>query len=255
MVRLLGYHDAYASGVVHAIAGGTCLAVLINLGPRIGKFRAGRHAAQHPAAEPLAGLHRAVPDLYRLLGFLRRLQHPDLRRAGRRRRVLSATNIYLQPTTLSAITFNFIMALCGGLMAGYIVSKADPFWTFSAGLAGVIGTSAGNDLYHPIQAFIIAVVIVVHHLQAALLGGAALQDRRRRGGGRRARLYRLPRRGHRRLRALGLPVLAGRAARARRTRRAPSLPGRRSRPGGSSSAPSSCSSCSASSPATSSPGC
>ena len=73
----------------------------------------------------------------------------------------SATNIYLQPTTLSAITFNFIMALCGGLMAGYIVSKADPFWTFSGGLAGVIGTSAGNDLYHPIQAFIIAVVIVV----------------------------------------------------------------------------------------------
>ena len=73
----------------------------------------------------------------------------------------SATNIYLQPTTLSAITFNFIMALCGGLMAGYIVSKGDPFWTFSGGLAGVIGTSAGNDLYHPIQAFIIAAIIVV----------------------------------------------------------------------------------------------
>ena len=52
------------------------------------QVRAGRHAAQHPAAEPLAGLHRAVPDLYRLLGLLRRLQHPDLRRAGRRRRVL-----------------------------------------------------------------------------------------------------------------------------------------------------------------------
>jgi Amt family ammonium transporter len=73
----------------------------------------------------------------------------------------SATNIYLQPTTLSAITFNFIMALCGGLMAGYIVSKADPYWTFSGGLAGVIGTSAGNDLYHPIQALVIAAIIVV----------------------------------------------------------------------------------------------
>ena len=53
------------------------------------------------------------------------------------------------------------MALCGGLMAGYIVSKADPYWTFSGGLAGVIATSAGNDLYHPIQALIIAAVIVV----------------------------------------------------------------------------------------------
>jgi ammonia channel protein AmtB len=73
----------------------------------------------------------------------------------------SATNIYLQPTTLSAITFNFIMALCGGLMAGYIVSKADPYWTFSGGLAGVIATSAGNDLYHPIQAMLISAIIVV----------------------------------------------------------------------------------------------
>ena len=40
MVKLLGYHDAYASGVVHAIAGGAALAFLIVLGPRIGKFRA-----------------------------------------------------------------------------------------------------------------------------------------------------------------------------------------------------------------------
>src|SRR5690606_38320381 len=40
MVEKLGYHDAYASGVIHAIAGGAALAVLINLGPRIGKFRA-----------------------------------------------------------------------------------------------------------------------------------------------------------------------------------------------------------------------
>jgi ammonium transporter, Amt family len=66
----------------------------------------------------------------------------------------------LQPTTLSAITFNFIMALCGGLMAAYLISKADPFWTFSGGLAGIIATSAGNDLYHPIQAFLIAGILV-----------------------------------------------------------------------------------------------
>jgi ammonia channel protein AmtB len=39
MVKLLGYHDAYASGVVHAIAGGAARAALIHLGPRIGKFR------------------------------------------------------------------------------------------------------------------------------------------------------------------------------------------------------------------------
>ena len=40
MVRLLGYHDAYASGVIHAIAGGFALGALLVLGPRIGKFSA-----------------------------------------------------------------------------------------------------------------------------------------------------------------------------------------------------------------------
>jgi ammonia channel protein AmtB len=68
----------------------------------------------------------------------------------------SATNIYLGPTTLSAITMNFLMSLSGGLLTGYVVSKGDPFWTYSSGLAGIIAASAGNDLYHPIQAMIIA---------------------------------------------------------------------------------------------------
>ena len=71
------------------------------------------------------------------------------------------TNIYLAPTTLSAITFNFLMSLSGGLMAAYVVSKGDAFWTFSGGLAGIITASAGNDLYHPIQAMIIGAIGVV----------------------------------------------------------------------------------------------
>jgi ammonia channel protein AmtB len=73
----------------------------------------------------------------------------------------STTNIYLTPTTTSAITLNFLMSLSGGLMMGYIISKGDAFWTYSSGLAGVIAASAGNDLYHPIQAMIIAGVGVV----------------------------------------------------------------------------------------------
>ncbi len=67
----------------------------------------------------------------------------------------SATNIYLMPTTLSGITFNFLMSLSGGMFMGYILSKGQPYWTLSAGLAGIIAASAGNDLYHPIQAMII----------------------------------------------------------------------------------------------------
>jgi ammonia channel protein AmtB len=47
------------------------------------------------------------------------------------------------------------LSLSGGLLVAYIVSKGDPFWTYSGGLAGIITASAGNDLYHPIQALFI----------------------------------------------------------------------------------------------------
>ncbi|MDX1402441.1 MAG: hypothetical protein R3245_11000, partial [Kiloniellales bacterium] len=73
----------------------------------------------------------------------------------------TATTIYLTPTTLSAITFNFLMSLAGGMMAGYMISKGDAFWTYSGGLAGIITASAGNDLYHPIQAMIIGGIGVI----------------------------------------------------------------------------------------------
>jgi ammonia channel protein AmtB len=50
------------------------------------------------------------------------------------------------------------MSLSGGLMAGYVVSRGDPFWPYSCGLAGIITASAGNDLYHPIQAMFVAAI-------------------------------------------------------------------------------------------------
>jgi ammonium transporter, Amt family len=160
MVKLLGYHDAYASGVVHAIAGGTCLAVLINLGPRIGKFKADGTPRNIPPQNPwlvCIGLFLIYTGFW---GFYAACNIPIFDVQAGDGVFYSATNIYLQPTTLSAITFNFIMALCGGLMAAYLLSKGDPYWTFSGGLAGVIATSAGNDLYHPIQAMLISAIIV-----------------------------------------------------------------------------------------------
>jgi len=68
----------------------------------------------------------------------------------------TATNIYVTPTALSGITMNFLLSLAGGLLAGYWISKGDPFWTYSGGLAGIIAASAGNDLYQPMQSLIIA---------------------------------------------------------------------------------------------------
>jgi len=163
MVKLLGYHDAYASGVIHAIAGGAALGVLIPLGARIGRFRPDGTARSFPPRNPwlvTVGLFLIYTGFW---GFYAACNVPIISAnlIGMSGDAYTATNIYLTPTTLSAITFNFIMSLSGGLMAGYMVSKGDPFWTYSAGLAGVICASAGNDLYHPIQAFLVGGVGVV----------------------------------------------------------------------------------------------
>jgi ammonium transporter, Amt family len=158
MVKLLGYHDAYASGVIHAIAGGTALGLLVHLGPRIGKFRAdgtARNIVPHNPWLVTIGLFLIYTGFW---GFYVACNVPIIAAAdiGAQGAVFTATTIYLTPTTLSAITVNFLMSLSGGLLVGYIVSKGDAYWTYSSGLAGIIAASAGNDLYHPLQALIIA---------------------------------------------------------------------------------------------------
>jgi len=159
MVKLLGYHDAYASGVIHGIGGGTALGVLIVLGPRLGRFAAdGTPREFVPQNQWLItiGLFLIYTGFW---GFYAACNvpiiSPELIAGQITGSTWTATTIYLTPTTLSGITFNFLMSLSGGLMVAYIVSKGNPFWTYSGGLAGVITASAGNDLYHPIQAFFI----------------------------------------------------------------------------------------------------
>ncbi len=155
MVQLMGYHDAYASGVIHAIAGGAALAVVIVIGPRIGKFGPNgeiRNIPPHNVWMASIGLLLIYTGFW---GFYAACNIPVFNIGTEAEPFYSATNIYLMPTTLSGITFNFLMSLSGGMLAGFIVSKGQPFWTLSAGLAGIISASAGNDLYHPIQAMIV----------------------------------------------------------------------------------------------------
>lgn len=167
--QLLGYHDAYASGVIHAIAGGACLALTIVLGPRIGKFGPNgevREIKPHNSFLSVLGLFIIYTGFW---GFYAACNIPivDVSRDAETVR-FAATTIYGTPTTLSAITFNFLMSLAGGLMAAYVVSRGDPFWTLSGGLAGIIAASAGNDLYHPLISMFIgasgaAIAFKLHH--------------------------------------------------------------------------------------------
>ncbi len=161
MVVELGYHDAYASGVIHAIAGGFALGILFVLGPRIGKFAADGTPRNIFPRNPwlvAIGLFLIYTGFW---GFYVACNVPMWDVQSGDGVFWSATNIYLAPTTLSAITVNFLMSLSGGLLAGYMISKGDAFWTYSSGLAGIIASSAGNDLYHPIQALVIAGLGVV----------------------------------------------------------------------------------------------
>ena len=67
-------------------------------------------------------------------------------------------NIYLSPTTLGSIAMIITFGFAGGFTGGYFASRGDPFWTVSGGLAGVIGVSAGADIYAPTLGYLLAMV-------------------------------------------------------------------------------------------------
>ena len=143
-----GWHDFGAAGCVHLIAGAFTLGVLINLGPRIGRFVKGKAITIPPHNLPLTMLGLML-IFVGFFGFLMGCV------------VYTNTgyfSIFGNPTTLSAIAFSTLMGLAGGIIGAYMTSKGEPFWTISGGLAGVISVAPGMDLYHPALAFIIAVV-------------------------------------------------------------------------------------------------
>ncbi len=146
-----GFHDSIASAVVHGVAGAFALGVLLNLGPRIGKYDMEGRARTfrgHNTHLTLMGLMLIFTGFY---GFYAACL------------VIQSTvfpgwlNIYLSPTTLGAIAFVITIGFAGGFTGGWFASKGDPFWTLSGGLAGVISVSAGADVYHPSLAYLLSI--------------------------------------------------------------------------------------------------
>lgn len=145
-----GFHDAMASGALHGVAGFFTLGVLLNLGPRIGRYDAlGRARAFRPHNVLLA----IVGMLLVFAGFF------GFYAAGLA--IQSTTfpgwlNIYLSPTTLGTVAMSITFGFAGGLTGGWFASRGDPLWTLSAGLAGMVTVSAGADVYHPSLAYLLA---------------------------------------------------------------------------------------------------
>lgn len=146
-----GFHDSIASLVVHGVAGAFTLGVLLNLGPRIGKYDAlgrARSFRGHNTHLTLMGLMLIFTGFY---GFYAACL------------VITSTsfpgwlNIYGSPTTLGTIAMVITIGFAGGFTGGWFASKGDPFWTLSGGLAGVISVSAGADVYHPSLAYLLSI--------------------------------------------------------------------------------------------------
>ena len=145
-----GYHDFAASGVVHGIAGIFALGVLFNLGPRMGRFDSDGRARSfkpHNLHLTLMGLMIIFTAFYAFYAACLAIVADTTPGWG---------NIYLNPATLSAITFSITMGFAGGFAGGYIFAKGDPFWTVSGGLAGVVAVSAGADIYSPSLVLLLA---------------------------------------------------------------------------------------------------
>ncbi len=161
LVQSWGYHDFGAAGVVHMVAGFFALGVLINLGPRIGRFNAdgtGNPMGAHNLPLTLVGLMMIIVGFWGFLMACVIVPGEAWSWFGDK-----WANIYGTPVTLSALAFNILMGFAGGIIGAWMVTR-DPFWMMSGALAGIISCASGLDIWWPPLALAIGFV-----------GGAALK--------------------------------------------------------------------------------
>jgi ammonia channel protein AmtB len=155
LVTEFGFHDFGAAGVVHMIAGFFTLGVVINLGPRIGKFNAdgsANHIAGHSMPMTLIGLMLIIAGFWGFLMGCVIVPGEAWSWSG-----AIETTIYGTPMTLSGMTFNTLMGFAGGIIGAWMITR-DPFWMMSGALGGIISCAAGLDLWYPPMAFVIGFI-------------------------------------------------------------------------------------------------
>ena len=152
LVTQWGFHDVAAAGCVHTVAGLFAFGVLLNLGPRVGKYNDDGSANDlegHSLVLSFVGLLTLIVGFFGFLGACLIWGASD---AG------GWTNIYGAPATLSSFAFNTLMGLAGGMIGAFWWSKGNPFWMMSGGLAGIFICAGGLDIWYPGFAFILGTV-------------------------------------------------------------------------------------------------
>lgn len=151
LVTQWGVHDFGAAGLVHAVAGFFALGVLINLGPRIGKFNpdgSANHIGGHNMPFTVTGLMLIIVGFW---GFL--MACVIVPGEGWSWYADKATTIYGTPMTLSSLAFNILMGMSGGIIGAWAIAR-EPFFMMSGALAGIIAVASGMDVYDPSLAFV-----------------------------------------------------------------------------------------------------
>ncbi|MBR7888234.1 ammonium transporter [Marinomonas sp. A79] len=144
-----GFHDFGAAGCVHMVAGFFALGVTMNLGARIGRFAEDGTPVDikgHNMPMTVIGLMLIIVGFFGFLGGCMIYNGSG-----------EWTTIFGTPVTLSAVSFNTLMAASGGIIGAYFITR-QPFWMMSGALVGVVSCAPGLDLYYPPLAFLIALI-------------------------------------------------------------------------------------------------
>ena len=137
-----GFHDSIASLVVHGVAGAFTFGVLLNLGPRIGKYTvdgAARTFRGHNTHLTLMGLMLIFTGFYGFYAACLVIQSTAFP---------GWLNIYLSPTTLGAIAFVITFGFAAGSPAA-----GSPARAILSGPCQAVSRRdlrvRGADVYHP----------------------------------------------------------------------------------------------------------
>jgi Amt family ammonium transporter len=130
------FRDFAGSIVVHAVGGWIALAAVLNLGPRLGRYRKdGRAVGIPPSSIPWLALGSWMLCIG-WFGF----------------NVMTAASL---ESVTGLVAINSLMAMIGGILVALLIGKNDPGFVHNGALAGLVAVCAGSDILHPIGALIV----------------------------------------------------------------------------------------------------
>ncbi|MBI1180382.1 MAG: ammonium transporter [Alphaproteobacteria bacterium] len=130
------FNDFAGSVVVHAFGGWVALGAVLMLGARRGRYRRdGSVAGIPPSNIPFLALGSWLLCIG-WFGF----------------NVMSAQSLH---GINGLVAINSLMAMAGGILAGWLCGRSDPGFTHNGALAGLVAVCAGSNVMHPLGSLVV----------------------------------------------------------------------------------------------------